>query len=176
VQQVGRIIEFIDGIADKSDLLALNAELEGHKAGDVGVGFGLVAAEMRRLAESVMNSTKEIDSLIGDIRDATNAAVMATEAGVKATDVGVKLAMAVTEGLGNIVGYANTSSEAMQAISLATSQQQQGTDQLVAAMAEVLRSTSSGLESAHAMRGVEKTLVTVARDLQASVKKLKVLA
>src|SRR5204862_1839862 len=60
VQQVGRIVEFIDGIADKSDLLALNAELEGNKAGDVGLGFSLIAAEMRRLSESVMGSTREI--------------------------------------------------------------------------------------------------------------------
>ncbi|MFP2902888.1 methyl-accepting chemotaxis protein, partial [Corallococcus sp. 4LFB] len=47
VQQIGKIVEFINGVADKSDLLALNAELEGTKAGEVGRGFSLVAAEMR---------------------------------------------------------------------------------------------------------------------------------
>ena len=61
VQQIGKIVEFINGVADKSDLLALNAELEGTKAGEVGRGFSLVAAEMRRLAENVLESTKEIE-------------------------------------------------------------------------------------------------------------------
>lgn len=166
VQQVGRIIEFIDGIADKSDLLALNAELEGHKAGAVGQGFGLVAAEMRRLAENVMTSTREIARLIEDIRDATNAAVMATEAGVKATDVGASLATKVSEALARIVDFANLSADAMQSISLATVQQQAGSDQLVSAMADINRSTSANLDGVRGMSRAQGELVTVSRELE----------
>src|SRR5262249_57290846 len=91
VQQIGKIVDFINEIADKSDLLALNAELEGTKAGDVGRGFSLVAAEMRRLAENVIRSTRTIEQLIEEIRDATHAAVMATEAGLKTTEAGTLL-------------------------------------------------------------------------------------
>ncbi len=173
VQQVGRIIDFINEIADRSDLLALNAELEGYKAGDVGEGFGLVAAEMRRLAESVMDSTREIGRLLEEIRDATNAAVMATEAGVKATDAGAALAQQVSGKLGAIVEFANTSADAMQAISLATNQQQQGTDQLVAAMAEVLSSTRASAEAAKVVSETEAALVQVAQELADSVRELE---
>ncbi len=172
VQQVGRIIEFIDGIADKSDLLALNAELEGHKAGAVGQGFGLVAAEMRRLAENVMRSTREIARLIEDIRDATNAAVMATEAGVKATDSGSALAAKVRDALGNIVEFANLSSDAMQSISLATVQQEAGTEQLVAAMDGINGSTRRGVESASDMARTQADLVTLAKELETAVETL----
>ncbi len=166
VQQVGRIIEFIDGIADKSDLLALNAELEGHKAGGVGEGFGLVAAEMRRLAENVMTSTREIARLIADIRDATNAAVMATEAGVKATDSGAALARRVSDSLGDIVQFANLSADAMQSISLATVQQQAGSDQLVAAMEDINRSTRKNVETAKEMARTQTDLVGVSKELE----------
>lgn len=169
VQQVGRIIEFINGIADKSDLLALNAELEGNKAGEVGRGFSLVAAEMRRLAESVMQSTREIGGLIDEIRDATNAAVMATEAGVKATDAGGALAQKVGEGLSRIVDYANQSADAMQSISLATSQQQAGTDQLVGAMAEIVKSTDASGVAAKDMLSAHDQLISLARDLEHTV-------
>ncbi|MBE2248735.1 MAG: methyl-accepting chemotaxis protein [Myxococcus sp.] len=165
VQQVGRIIEFIDGIADKSDLLALNAELEGHKAGAVGEGFGLVAAEMRRLAENVMTSTREIARLIDDIRDATNAAVMATEAGVKATESGAGLARKVSDSLGDIVQFANLSADAMQSISLATVQQQGGSDQLVAAMEDINRTTQKNVESARQMAVTQGELVEVSKEL-----------
>lgn len=174
VQQVGRIIEFIDGIADKADLLALNAELEGNKAGEVGRGFSLVAAEMRRLAESVMQSTREIARLIEEIRDATNAAVMATEAGVKATDAGAGLAQKVGGGLASIVEFANQSADAMQSISLATAQQQAGTDQLVTAMQEILRSTRASGEAAGALAEAHEALLVVAKDLSTTVGRLGV--
>lgn len=167
VQQVGRIVEFINGIADKSDLLALNAELEGNKAGEVGRGFSLVAAEMRRLAESVMQSTAEIGRLIEEIRDATNAAVMATEAGVKATDAGAALATRVGEGLGRILEFANLSADAMQSISLATGQQQAGTDQLVASMADIFTSTRAAADASRAMETIHSELLAVTGELEA---------
>lgn len=172
VQQVGRIIEFIDGIADKSDLLALNAELEGHKAGAVGAGFGLVAAEMRRLAENVMTSTREIARLIEDIRDATNAAVMATEAGVKATDTGAALAGQVSLALADIVDFANRSTDAMQSITFATEQQQAGSDQLVAAMEDINRTTRRNADAAELMARTQQDLVVVAKELKEVVETL----
>ncbi|HEX4619985.1 MAG TPA: methyl-accepting chemotaxis protein, partial [Myxococcaceae bacterium] len=117
VGQIGRIVEFINGIADKADLLALNAELEGTKAGDVGRGFSLVAGEMRRLAENVMRSTREIEQLIDEIRGATKAAVGATEAGVRATESGAALAHQVSEQLERIVALARETSQAASTIS-----------------------------------------------------------
>lgn len=174
VQQVGRIIEFIDGIADRSDLLALNAELEGNKAGDVGRGFSLVAAEMRRLAESVMQSTREIARLIDDIRDATHAAVMATEAGVKATDAGAALAQKVSQGLDRIVDYANRSSDAMQSISLATAQQRTGTDQLVAAVGDIVETTGESKHATAQMLAAHAQLVALVRDLEQTVARFEV--
>ncbi|MBK7865068.1 MAG: methyl-accepting chemotaxis protein [Archangiaceae bacterium] len=174
VQQVGRIVEFIDGIADKSDLLALNAELEGTKAGDVGRGFSLVAAEMRRLSESVMSSTREINRLIDEIRDATNAAVMATEAGVKATDAGSALARQVNESLDRIVDFANQTTDAVKAITLATLQQQSGTDQLASAMADILRSTQSALGATAQMSSANADLSSLSNELQSTVARFEV--
>lgn len=175
VQQVGRVVDFIDGIADKADLLALNAELEGHKAGEVGRGFSLVAAEMRRLAESVMESTREIGRLIEDIRDATNAAVMATEAGVKASDQGRALARTVSDGLGNILTLSQTTNEAVRTISLATAQQQVGSDQLAQAMGDILASTRAGAAAQQQMQQANQSLIALTRELEDAVGRFEVL-
>lgn len=172
VQQVGRVIEFIDGIADRSDLLALNAELEGNKAGEVGRGFSLVAAEMRRLAESVMASTQQIAGLIEEIRDATNAAVMATEAGVKATEAGGKLAQEMSDELSRIFDFANLTADAMQSIGTSTAQQQSGTDQLATAMTEILQATETGSSISRQLSDESRELERLAKELQGSLERL----
>jgi methyl-accepting chemotaxis protein len=124
-----------------------------------------VAAERRRLAESVLQSTREISGLIEDIRDATNAAVMATEAGVKATDAGAALSGRVGARLTSIVDFANQSSEAMQRIGAATGQQQLGTEQLVGAMADILRATRASADASGAMAQAHEELVELAQGL-----------
>ncbi|RKG72393.1 methyl-accepting chemotaxis protein [Corallococcus terminator] len=174
VQQIGKVVEFINEIADKSDLLALNAELEGTKSGEVGRGFSLVAAEMRRLAENVIRSTKEIEGLIGEIRDATNAAVMATEAGLKTTELGTLLAAQVDASLGLILELARQTSHAVRSISLATQQQQTGTDQLAAAMGDILRVTEQNAAATKQMVAANADLSTLAHDLQHVVERFHV--
>jgi len=166
VQQIGKVVEFINEIADKSDLLALNAELEGTKAGEVGRGFSLVAAEMRRLAENVIRSTRTIEQLIEEIRDATHAAVMATEAGLKTTEAGTLLAAQVDESLSLILELARQTSHAVRSISLATQQQQTGTDQLAAAMGDILRVTEQNAAATKQMVAANSDLSTLARDLK----------
>ncbi|HLL54070.1 MAG TPA: methyl-accepting chemotaxis protein [Myxococcaceae bacterium] len=169
VQQIGKIVEFINGVGDKSDLLALNAELEGTKAGEVGRGFSLVAAEMRRLAENVIRSTQEIERLIAEIRDGTHAAVMATESGMKAMDQGILLANGVLESLNVIVNLAQSTSESVRAISLATQQQGLGTDQLATAMGEILRITIEGKASSEQVGRANADLSELAEELRVVV-------
>ncbi|MHB8877286.1 MAG: methyl-accepting chemotaxis protein [Myxococcaceae bacterium] len=73
------ILEVIREIADRSDLLALNASLEGTRAGEAGRGFSLVANEMRRLSERVTASVGDVKALVTDIRASGASTVMMTE-------------------------------------------------------------------------------------------------
>lgn len=176
VQQIGRIVEFINTVADRSDLLALSAELEGTKAGDVGRGFTLVASEMRRLAENVIESTNEIEELITEIRDATRNTVSATEEGLARTEGGMALAGDVTRSLEAVVDMARRTSEAVRAITLATQQQQTGTDQLAEAMADILGITQQGLAATRQLTSANQDLIGLAKDLHGLVGHFKVLS
>lgn len=173
VQQIGKVVEFISEIADKTDLLALNAELEGTKAGEAGRGFSLVAAEMRRLAENVLRNTRAIAQLIDEIRDATNSAVMATEAGVKTTDAGAAVAISLSESLGQILALAQKTSEASQAISLATEQQKLGTEELARAMAEILRVTEGHAEATREMAEANGGLSALSAELTSVARQVR---
>ncbi len=146
VQQIRGIIDLINDIADRSDLLALNAALEGTKAGQAGKGFLLVAAEMRRLAENVFSSTAEIKQLIAEVTEATNATVMATESGMKTTRDGVDRAGEAERAFGRIIETIEETTRASKQISLATQQQHTGTEQIVSAMGEVAEVSQKWVE------------------------------
>jgi methyl-accepting chemotaxis protein len=99
-ERIGEILQLIQDIADRSDLLALNAALEGTKAGEVGRGFSLVAAEMRRLSEHVMDSVRDIRKLVADMREASHASVLATEDGIKLSQQTSSAAAKIAEAVG----------------------------------------------------------------------------
>ncbi|NOK34101.1 methyl-accepting chemotaxis protein [Corallococcus exercitus] len=174
VQQIGKIVEFINGVADKSDLLALNAELEGTKAGEVGRGFSLVAAEMRRLAENVLESTKEIEGLIEEVREASSATVTVTGGGVRAVETGTALAEQVSESLRQIVSLAGQTSDAVRIISRSTQQQQAGTDQLADTMADILRITQQSLNATKQVGAANGDLLGLAQDLRGVVERFQI--
>jgi hypothetical protein len=79
MQRISELLEVIKEVSNKSEILALNAALEGTKAGDAGKGFSLVAAQMQRLAESTMDTVKDVKALITDIGGAASATVMSME-------------------------------------------------------------------------------------------------
>ena len=81
LEGITNVLESVRDIANKSELLALNAALEGNKAGEAGRGFSLVAAQMQRLAESVMGNVENIKRLIQEVREASHRAVLAIEEG-----------------------------------------------------------------------------------------------
>lgn len=85
-EKVAELLAMIMQVADRTDLLALNAALEGTRAGEAGRGFTLVAAEMRRLAENVMESVSGIRKLMKDVRSTSQKAVRASHDGTQLSE------------------------------------------------------------------------------------------
>ena len=98
-QQIGGIVDIINELAEQTNILAINATIEAAGAGDNGRRFAVVADEIRKLADRVGGSTKDIRTLIEEIRAAVNSTVMATEGGSKAVDAGTRAFGEVTNSL-----------------------------------------------------------------------------
>lgn len=126
--KVAEILATIMKIADRADLLALNASLEGTRAGEAGKGFTLVAAEMRRLAENIMDSVSGIRTLMTEMREASQGAVEASDKSHSSSE--------------------ETAASARR-IAMLTQEQRQATEQVMASMDEmnnVLRETIEGVQ------------------------------
>jgi methyl-accepting chemotaxis protein len=173
VERIGTVVEVIDEIADRSDLLALNAALEGSRAGEAGKGFSIVAAEMRRLAENVMESTKEIKNLITEIREATAAAASAADASKEATESGEKLGAVAAQAVEGILAGVQETSDAARVINLATQQQRTATEQVVASMAEIEDVTRQTTQASKQATGAAAELSQLAGRLAELIKRFK---
>ncbi len=174
VERIGTVVEVIDEIADRSDLLALNAALEGAKAGEAGRGFSIVAAEMRRLAENVMESTKEIKNLITEIREATHAAKEASDGNKREASEGEKLGSNAMQNVSGILAGIQETSDAARVIHLATQQQRTATEQVVQSMSEIEEVTRQAQAGSKQATGAAAELTKLAERLAELVKRFKV--
>ena len=129
-QQIGTVLDIVSELAEQTNILAINATIEAAGAGEAGKRFGVVAEEIRKLADRVTTSSKEIRGLIDDVRSGVNTTVMSTETGSKAVDAGLAQFANVTSAFEEIAGLVNTSDEASREIELSTKQQSTAVEQV----------------------------------------------
>lgn len=164
-QEIGGILDIINELSEQTNILAINATIEAAGAGESGRRFAVVADEIRKLADRVGGSTKEIRSLIEEIRGASNTTVMATEDGSKAVDAGTRQFTEVAVGFSKIVELVGNTALASREIELSTKQQTTAVEQVNAAIVEVARTARETEASLNQTLITASELTTLSRDL-----------
>jgi methyl-accepting chemotaxis protein len=164
-QQIGGILEIINELSEQTNILAINATIEAAGAGEVGRRFAVVADEIRKLADRVGGSTKEIRELVDEIRAAVNTTVMATEGGSKAVDAGQRQFSEVATSFRQITGLVGTTSEAAREIELSTKQQSSAVEQVTVAIASVAQAAKETEASSTQTFQTSSELTNLSRDL-----------
>lgn len=147
-QEAGGILDLVNELSEQTNILAINATIEAAGAGESGRRFSVVAEEIRKLADRVGGSTKEIRGIVDDMRAAVNTTVMATESGVKAVDAGTARFADVTSSFQRITVLVGTTTEAAREIELSTKQQATAVEQVSAAIGNVAQATRESDSSA----------------------------
>jgi methyl-accepting chemotaxis protein len=168
-QTIGQIIATVEDLAAQSNLLAVNAAIEAAKAGEHGKGFGVVAQEVKSLAEQSRQATDRVRTILGDVQKATTAAVMATEQGGKVVEAGGTQTEIAGESIGALAGSVTEAAQAATQIAASSQQQLIGMDQVAGAMENIKQSSTQNVASA-------KQLQTAARNLNDLGQRLKHLA
>lgn len=164
-QQVGAVLDIVSELAEQTNILAINATIEAAGAGEAGRRFGVVAAEIRSLADRVGASTKEIRGLIEDVRGAVNTTVMATEAGSKAVDSSAGTVAEMATSFSQIASLVGTTSDAAREIELSTKQQASAVEQVNVAITNVAQTTRETEASASQTLQTSGQLTKLSSDL-----------
>jgi methyl-accepting chemotaxis protein len=144
-QAIAEIIATVNDLAEQSNLLAVNAAIEAARAGEQGKGFGVVAQEIKSLAEQSKQATGQVRTILGDIQKATAAAVLSAEQGAKAVEAGVKQSLEAGEAIKVLAQSISEAAQAATQIAASSRQQQVGMDQVVVAMENIRQASAQNV-------------------------------
>jgi len=172
--RVGEIIETVKDLADQSNVLALNAAIDAAKAGEFGKGFGVVAREIRTLADQSIKATGRIREILLQIQGAIRTAVTITEEGQRRMEASVQEIGTSGENLREMTGIVNESSQAARQIASIVDQQDSGITQISQAIASLsagMEETTGGVQVVEAS---VQNLTAIAQKVAALVDSFKV--
>ena len=143
IENIWNIVTLINSVADQAKIIAFNAELEASAAGESGKNFHIVATEIRRLANGIIDGTKEIKEQIGEIQQSSDTLILASESGTEKIQQGVDNARNLELRFGSIKNASEITADSAGDITKIIQQQAAATEQMLATLKQI----ASGVES-----------------------------
>ncbi len=164
-KEISKVMDLINNLAAQTKLIAFNAALEASSAGESGKRFSVVASEIRRLADSVTDSTHEIEDRIQEIQDSINRLVITSEKGASSIQLGMQVSLETADDLNALVQAASKTSNAAQQISLSTRQQKTASSQVVIALRDIANASTHNAQSVRKITDISEEMVNMSADL-----------
>jgi methyl-accepting chemotaxis protein len=136
-RQIGGITQTVKDLADQSHMLALNAAIEAVRSGEHGKGFGVVAREIRSLADRSIRATSQVRDLLADVSNAISNTVRITEQGARRMEAGLSQVRHSGDTLRALSAIVRDSSASVRQIAETVNQQTAGIEQIFTAVIEL---------------------------------------
>ena len=143
IENIWDIVTLINSVADQAKIIAFNAELEASSAGEAGRNFHIVATEIRRLADGIIDGTKEIKEKINEIQQSSDSLILASESGTEKIKAGVDNAKNLEERFGSIKNASEITATSAGDITTIIQQQALASEQILVTLKQI----ASGVEN-----------------------------
>lgn len=173
-REIGTVLEVIQGIAEQTNLLALNAAIEAARAGEHGRGFAVVADEVRNLATRTQDSTARINTIIEQVQGGAGKAVEVMQRGQEKATESVDQARRAGESLQTINELVSRLNDMNTQIATAAEEQSSVATEISQNFHRITQTTSSSSRGAREVSEASASLESLAKSLQGSVSKFSI--
>ena len=170
---INQVVTTITKVADQTNLLSLNAAIEAEKAGEYGRGFGVVATEIRRLADQTAVATTDIEQMVKDIQSAVSAGVMGMDKFSEEVRRGVVEAQAVGGQLSTVIERVQGLAPRFENVSEGMQAQAVGAGQISDALSQLGEAVTQTVESLQQSSQAIDELNQVAGGLRGSISRFR---
>jgi methyl-accepting chemotaxis protein len=170
---IGSVVTAIAKVADQTNLLSLNAALEAEKAGDAGVGFGVVAREIRRLADQTALATLDIERIVKEMQQAVRAGVGDMERFIADVQGGAGAADDAHRRMIAILGQVKALAPRFEEVHGGMREQSQGAEEISLAMRQISEAAQQTTEGLSRVNQATEDLRRASAELQSQVAHFK---
>jgi methyl-accepting chemotaxis protein len=165
IENIWDIVTLINSVADQAKIIAFNAELEASSAGEAGKNFHIVATEIRRLADGIIDGTKEIKEKINEIQQSSDALILASENGTEKITQGVESAKNLESRFSSIKNASEITAESAEKITTIIQQQAIASEQILVTLKQIASGVENFTAATEHISKTSQNLKTIATEL-----------
>ena len=165
IENIWSIVSLINSVADQAKIIAFNAELEANNTNSSGKNFHIVANEIRRLADGIIESTKEIKTRITEIQESSDDLILTSENGTEKIKSGVENAKNLETRFESIKNASEITAESAETITTIIQQQTLASEQILITLKQISAGVSNFSMATEYISQASENLKTVATEL-----------
>ena len=165
IENIWSIVSLINSVADQAKIIAFNAELEANNTNSSGKNFHIVANEIRRLADGIIESTKEIKTRITEIQESSDDLILTSENGTEKIQSGVENAKNLETRFESIKNASEITAESAEKITTIIQQQTLASEQILITLKQISAGVSNFSMATEYISQATENLKTVATEL-----------